>query len=104
MGTTMTWEEFSQLIQQQASCPAGLSPALQGLWYAKKGDWHKAHNIVQAAGDRDSNWVHAYLHREEGDIANAHYWYRRSGQPAFSGSLDEEWEKITRTLLNSRHF
>ena len=92
-------EEFQQLIETQPSCPETLPTALQALWCDKKGDWHKAHEIVQNASDADSAWVHAYLHRKEGDLSNAHYWYRRSGQPEFAGNLNQEWKQITSLLL-----
>lgn len=97
----MTFDEFLQ-SQQQAACPTGLSVALQGLWYAQAGDWHKAHQTVQDAEDADSAWVHAYLHRQEGDLKNAHYWYHRSGKPASNIALPEEWQEITRSLLKKR--
>lgn len=87
----------TQLIAQE-KCP-DLPPALQALWYSKKGDWHKAHEIVQNAGDRHSAWVHAYLHRTEGDISNARYWYRRAGRSEFTGDLNQEWQQITQDLL-----
>lgn len=93
--TTST--EFTQLLAQE-KCP-DVPPVLQALWYAKKGDWHKAHQIVQDASDHDSAWVHAYLHRTEGDISNACYWYRRAGRSQFYGDLDAEWQQITQDLL-----
>lgn len=91
----MTLEEFLQTPQ----CPKSLSPALQALWYDKQQNWHTAHEIVQNAGDADSAWVHAYLHREEGDISNARYWYGRSGKPESKATLQEEWQQIANTLL-----
>jgi hypothetical protein len=78
--------------------PVGLSMAAQALWWDAKGDWHRAHTCAQAQDDADSAWVHAYLHRKEGDASNAGYWYRRAGKPAFSGSLAEEWEILARAL------
>jgi hypothetical protein len=95
----MILAEFIQLNQQQAQCPTSFSPALQALWYDYREDWHKAHEIVQNANDADSAWVHAYLHRKEGDLSNARYWYRRSNHPEFQGSLQQEWEEIAQTLL-----
>jgi hypothetical protein len=77
---------------------------LQALWYDKKGDWHKAHNIVQEAGDVDSAWIHAYLHRKEGDLNNARYWYNRSGKPEFTAQLNQEWEQIVTNLLSTISF
>jgi len=79
--------------------PAGLSAALTGLWWQGRGDWEAAHRAVQDADDRDSAWVHAHLHRVEGDPGNAGYWYRRAGRPAASGDLATEWAEIAATLL-----
>ncbi|MBD2339143.1 hypothetical protein H6G64_19410 [Calothrix sp. FACHB-156] len=93
--------EFQELIAQQRLCPENLSKALQALFYDKKGNWDKAHEIVQNASDNDSAWVHAYLHRKEGDLSNAHYWYRRSNQPEFAGGLNQEWEEIAASLLKN---
>jgi len=76
-----------------------LAPPLKALWWAAKGDWGKAHNIVQDEESADAAWVHAYLHRVEGDLGNASYWYRRAGKPAASDSLDAEWERIAAALL-----
>lgn len=94
----MTLDEFTQLMEQER-CPESLPKALQALWYDKNGDWHKAHQIVQNASDTDSAWVHAYLHRKEGDLSNARYWYRRTGRPEFKQDLHQEWEQIARDLL-----
>ena len=82
----------------EAAPPAGLSPALQALWYAGKGDWNKAHDITQPGGP-ELDWVHAYLHRVEGDLGNAGYWYRRAGKPVASVPLNEEWAALVRTFL-----
>ena len=82
------------------AAPAGdLAPPLKALWWAAKGDWNKAHNIVQDEDTQDAAWVHAYLHRVEGDLGNAGYWYRQAGQPAAKDSLQAEWERIAATLL-----
>ncbi len=80
--------------------PQQLSHALQALWYDAKGDWHAAHTQAQAQEDATGAWVHAYLHRKEGDQSNAGYWYRRAGKPAAETSLDQEWETITKALLS----
>ena len=85
-----------------AAPATGLAAPLAALWWAAKGGWNEAHKIVQDEDDRNSAWVHAYLHRVEGDLGNAGYWYRRAGKPAASGSLDTEWEAIVSTLLGSR--
>lgn len=79
--------------------PPGLSLALQALWHDARGDWHAAHRAAQDDDSIDGSWVHAYLHRKEGDLANAGYWYRQAGRPVATGSLDAEWEQITRVLL-----
>ncbi|HLZ06760.1 MAG TPA: hypothetical protein VKR55_32015 [Bradyrhizobium sp.] len=77
----------------------GLSPPLAALWWAAKGDWDAAHKIVQDEDDANSAWVHAYLHRVEGDPGNAGYWYRRAGQPVAKDSLEAEWERIASALI-----
>jgi hypothetical protein len=82
-----------------AEPPAGLSLALQALWWDAKGNWEKAHACAQDQDDQTGAAVHAYLHRKEGDAFNAGYWYRRAGKPAFVGSLDDEWMALTVGLL-----
>jgi len=79
--------------------PAGLSLALQALWHDGKGDWGAAHGCAQEQDDAEGAWVHAYLHRREGDAANAAYWYRRAGRPVAQTTLDEEWAAIATALL-----
>ena len=82
-----------------SAAPApGLAPPLAALWWAAKGDWDAAHKIVQNESSRDAAWVHAYLHRVEGDLGNAGYWYRQAGQPAATDSLEAEWERIAAAL------
>ena len=78
--------------------PVGTSPALQALWYAATGDWDAAHDITQPGGQA-LDWVHAYLHRVEGDEANAGYWYRRAGKPVASGATDDEWAALVRSMI-----
>ncbi|NQW54753.1 MAG: hypothetical protein HQ465_26310 [Rhodospirillales bacterium] len=80
--------------------PAGASPALQALWWARRGDWARAHEGVQAhEGEPDCDSVHAHLHRQEGDLANAGYWYRQAGRPVSQQSLGEEWTALATELL-----
>ena len=79
--------------------PDGLSLAARALWWEAKGEWAKAHECAQQQDDATGNWVHAYLHRREGDLANAGYWYRRAGKPPAAVSLDDEWAEIARALL-----
>lgn len=83
--------------QQQP--PADLSLALQALWWDAKGDWNKAHERAQARDDAAGMHVHAYLHRKEGDHANAAYWYRRCGAAPSRLTLDEEWDELARAFL-----
>ncbi len=79
--------------------PGQMSQALQALWYDAKGDWHAAHTHAQAQADATGAWVHAYLHRKEGDLSNAGYWYRRADRPVAEGALEQEWEAIAQALL-----
>jgi hypothetical protein len=90
----MTLEQFRQLAS-----PEALSPALQALWYEMSGDWDRAHTLAQEAAGPDGDWVHAYLHRKEGDQANARYWYNRARRSFPAVSLEAEWEEIAQTLL-----
>ncbi|NJO03365.1 MAG: hypothetical protein HC880_18270 [Bacteroidia bacterium] len=94
----MDYETFIASLSDTTAPPL-LSLALQALWYDRKGDWNQAHEIAQDIPGADGSWVHAYLHRQEGDLGNAYYWYRRARQPAFEGSLKEEWEQMVRELL-----
>ena len=80
---------------------AALSPPLAALWWAAKGNWDAAHKIVMNEETREAAWVHAYLHRVEGDLGNAGYWYRQAGQPVAKDSLEAEWERIVSALLGS---
>ncbi|SNT41981.1 hypothetical protein SAMN05421770_11313 [Granulicella rosea] len=89
----MTLTEFA------ASDGQSYRGALRALWLAGRGDWGPAHEIAQADDSREGAWVHAYLHRMEGDAANAGYWYRRAGRPAQTGNLHAEWEAIVEELL-----
>jgi len=81
-----------------AAPPSSLSPPLAALWWAAKGDWDAAHRIVQDESSQDAAWVHAYLHRVEGDLGNAGYWYRQAGQPVAKDSLEAEWQRIVEAL------
>jgi hypothetical protein len=69
---------------------------LMALWYDARGEWQKAHEIVQDLETREAAWIHAYLHRKEGDLSNAQYWYHRAGQSLPQGSFEQEWEMIAR--------
>jgi hypothetical protein len=85
----------------KAKPPAGVSAALSGLWWAGKDDWDKAHKLVMNGKGADCAWVHAYLHRLEGDLDNARYWYRQAGRKPAEGDLAVEWTAIAATLLAS---
>lgn len=80
--------------------PEGLGPGLQALWWDAAGNWDKAHECAQARDDEPGMRVHAYLHRKEGDLENARYWYRRVAWPESKTSLDEEWTALARDLLS----
>lgn len=84
-----------------AAPPAGVAGTLQALWHLAKGDWHGAHQLAQAADDADGAWVHAHLHRVEGDHANAGYWYRRAGKSRSAASIEAEWDEIAAALLGA---
>jgi hypothetical protein len=91
---------FKASIAQDAP-PAKLDLALQALWWDAKGDWKEAHEHAQQdEGNPRCDWVHAYLHRKEGDASNARYWYRQAGRPAASGPLEQEWSDIVQTLID----
>jgi hypothetical protein len=94
----MNFEAFKQTLHSE-SPPTGVSVYLQSLWYDAKGDWDKAHNLIQDLPDQNAAWIHAYLHRKEGDNWNADYWYRRAGRQRPAVSLSEEWQQITEAFL-----
>ena len=94
----MDVETFKKSIDG-AEAPAEISVHLLSLWYDARGDWNRAHQVVDSLDDNTSCWVHAYLHRKEGDIGNADYWYRRAHKIRPSVSLPEEWEMIVKELL-----
>jgi hypothetical protein len=91
--------EFAASLSAAAPAP-DLAPPLAALWWAAKGQWDEAHKLVQDEVGTDSAWVHGYLHRVEGDLGNAGYWYRRAGQPVASGGLDAEWDAIVSALVS----
>ena len=90
---------IEQFIQQDFSQIKNYPLALQALWHDYQDNWHQSHKTIDFASDRDSAWVHAYLHRKEGDLGNARYWYRRSGKPESQLSLNEERQQIAQSLL-----
>ena len=94
----MTYEEFiSSLASEQP--PYKMPEILKALWYDGKDNWNESHNVAQDIDDKNGSWVHAYLHRKEGDISNARYWYTRAGKPESKVSLKEEWESLVRHFI-----
>lgn len=94
----MTVEQFRASISEQAP-PKGTSAALAALWWDAKGDWARAHSLVDELETADAMAVHAYLHRKEGSVANAEYWYQRAGRLLHQDSLADEWAALTEALL-----
>src|SRR5438094_143404 len=94
----MNLSAFKQSLDK-AKPPAGLAPALAALWWTARDDWDKAHKIVMDEPGKDCAWVHAYLHRVEGDLDNARYWYRRAARPVCADLVPAEWDAIARELL-----
>jgi hypothetical protein len=95
---SVTFEEFRDSFRH-AGPPKELSLGLTALWWDAKGDWTKAHESAQQDEGPAGAWVHAHLHRKEGDSSNAAYWYQRAGESASRKALIEEWNEITRSLL-----
>jgi hypothetical protein len=96
----MTFEAFRASLRE-GQPPEELEAALCALWWCEKGDWDLAHQLAQDAGSPAGDWVHAHLHRVEGDVANAGYWYARAGRTPSRAPLPEEWEEIVTALLNA---
>ena len=84
---------------EQTTPPMGLHEVASALWYDRKGDWHKAHSLVDGLEGSDAAWVHAYLHRKEGDLWSADYWYRRAGKKRPDLTLEKEWTELVNALL-----
>jgi hypothetical protein len=94
----MTLDQFRASLNQ-SSAPAKLTPLLAVLWWEAKGDWNQAHEMASTENGADAAWVHAYLHRKEGDATNSAYWYRQAHHPICELPLDAEWEQIVSALL-----
>ncbi len=94
----MTLNEFKSTMRDEQP-PETITPLLLALWHDGRGDWEKAHELAQEVDDEAGAWVHAYLHRKEGDLWNADYWYRRAGRSRPGYDLDQEWEVIVENLL-----
>jgi hypothetical protein len=94
----MTLADFKATLSAAAP-PPGLGAPLDALWHDARGDWDAAHGVAQDIDSPDGSWIHAYLHRKEGDAGNAAYWYARAGRPVPSTSLEAEWTAIATALL-----
>jgi len=97
----MTFEEYCKNVESSDEPPADLPETLQALWYAKKGEWEKAHTLAQNISSEDGSWIHANLHREEGDLGNARHWYGRAIRPVSTLSIEVERDELIRTFLNT---
>ena len=95
----MTFNHFKESLEN-FSIPKNLNPLLSAMWYDAVGNWQEAHNIVNNNPGSLADWIHAYLHRKEGAIWNAQYWYGRAGKKMPACSIEEEWEDIVKSLLN----
>lgn len=95
----MTLEDFKASVSENQT-PQDISSPLLAMWYDAQDDWDSAHDIAQDLHTNEGSWIHAYLHRKEGDIFNARYWYSRAGKEEYKGALEDEWEYIVSDLLN----
>lgn len=95
----MIFNEFKASLKNEAP-PDGSDKELKALWWDAKGNWEKAHRIVQVMNDTTSAWVHAYLHRKEGDLSNASFWYTNAGRKMPQISLEAEWEQIAKAIID----
>ena len=93
-----TLDDFLASLKQDTPDPS-LPPLLQALWYETRGDWDRAHKITQKENSAAACWVHAYLHRKEGDLGNAGYWYSRAKREVSNDSLENEWRSIVSDLI-----
>ena len=96
----MNFQEFRNSAMGN-NPPKEIGLALTALWWDSKGNWHKAHESAQQDEGPAGSWVHAYLHRKKGDLANAGYWYQRAGKSLIRGSFEQEWQEIVASLLTS---
>ena len=95
----MQFEEFTGSIAGTQP-PSNLNQYALALWYDAKANWEKAHTIIQDIEDEKAAWIHAYLHRKEGDTGNAAYWYKRAGKKMPGYSLEKEWEEIAKAVID----
>ena len=99
----MTALELSNSAAGSISPPPNVSTAVRALWFARAGKWEVAHDLCQEIQGKEGSWIHAYLHRVEGDLSNARYWYARAEQPVPDSkvALEDEWLEIVTILLES---
>ena len=97
----MTLAELDAAVASRTPPPPTSPPLVRALWLDAMGEWARAHTVAQDIHSDDGSWVHAYLHRKEGDLDNADYWYRKAGRPAERGPLDEEWRTIAIALTSA---
>jgi hypothetical protein len=95
----MTFSDLETAARDQHPLPDDEQPLVRALWHDATGDWARAHELAQGVESAEGAWVHAYLHRKEGDLDNAAYWYRRAGRSVAAGDLHHEWVVIARALL-----
>lgn len=94
----MNLQEFEESIENNEP-PSDMPDLLKALWWDAREDWSKAHDIAQDVDNQDGAWIHAYLHRKEGDLSNARYWYHRAGRREQQGPLHEEWRQMATAFL-----
>ena len=94
----MDLQSFIQSLSSQKA-PPGTNIYLEALWEDGKGNWEQSHKLIQDLTDKTAAWIHAYLHRKEGDIWNADYWYSKAGKKRPDSTLPEEWESLVKALL-----
>ncbi|MDA7757215.1 hypothetical protein N8920_04885 [Opitutales bacterium] len=93
-------DDFISHVEKEDAPSSEWSELIQALWWAKKGKWEKSHDLAQEIESEDGSWVHAYLHRVEGDVGNAGYWYRRANkEPKTNEDLDVEWKELAQYFL-----
>lgn len=99
---SMTTDDLARSAASDPHPPDGLTTAAQALWFAKAGRWHESHDLCQDISDPEGAWIHAHLHRQEGDLGNARYWYARAGRPAPAStvSIEDEWIALADALAS----
>ncbi len=95
----MTLLEFKHSLNSPT--PPHVATLLKSLWHDARGEWDRAHDLAQEVNTQEGSWIHAYLHRKEGDRSNAQYWYHRANRKMPTCSLEQEWDELVSTLLTS---